>query len=652
MAENLTQASDASPSTMQGIPTVAATDKSATSQLFTFGSAPQMPTTPTTSSRGTKGTSRATAKSKPDPKFADTDQRHLDLTAATTATPLPEDEKMDDEGLQSTSDLINASEHLFGPTLPSKREKFGGPSETETVGHAGTVGPHKTAPTPPEVARMSHLQAEWSARDPSSDRDNDQGTWSAVVSRGTRRKAIAPAPLAKQVGKENIKITTVILRPRERIKVSDISPRDLKSGIAKTTGDFTYERGYQIRVQNFSNTVAVDIWQPHLVDHFLDLTSINTPTKDIPIQAFHAVGGDQVRGVIYGIDPNEDPEQLLPNLASTTHWILAARPMGKNSKTALVTFEGNRIPRRVWYHNIVRRVFPYRPKAVVCTHCHRIGHKSDICPNAQEQRCPDCGREHILTDGGCEETTPQCRNCGKAHLATDSSCQKWRDANKQLRIKAKPKRKSTNTKAPAGQTGQSQTTTTPKENTAEQSLPKSTAKRKATNLAPPPPPLADEHFPVLPQHEGSESKPSKGQGDHRVDQLADEMRKALKAPRKQTPPQHPDKPAPGRQPGRTTHTDQQQERLQSPAEQITNNRNKTVAFTSQSSQADIRPNFTLDDIRDIIRQEIKEILRTELPNMINPIVHEVVHALLQRQTTSLATTNINPPSNPNQHGHS
>ncbi|KAM7309702.1 hypothetical protein ISCGN_006695 [Ixodes scapularis] len=538
MAENLTQASDASPSTLQGIPTVAAADKSATSQLFTFGSAPQVPTTPTTSSRGTKGTSRATERSKPDPKSADIDRRHLDLTAATTATPLPEDEKMDDEGLQSTSDLGSASEHLFGPTLPSKREKFGGPSETETVGHAGTVGPHKAAPTPPEVARMSHLQAEWSARDPSSDRDNDQGTWSAVVSRGARRKAIAPAPLAKQAGKANIKISTVILRPRERIKVSDISPRELKSGIAKTTGDFTYERGYQIRVQNFSNTVAVDIWQPHLVDHFLDLTSINTPTKDIPIQAFHAVGGDQVRG-------------------------------------------GNRIPRRVWYHNIVRRVFPYRPKAVVCTHCHRIGHKSDICPNAQEQRCPDCGREHILTDGGCEETTPQCRNCGKAHLDTDSSCQKWKDANKQLRIKAKRKRKSTNTKAPAGQTRQSQTTPTPKENTAEQSLPKSTTKRKATNLGPPPPPLTDEQFPALPQHAGSESKPSKGQGDHRVDQLADEMREALKAPRKQTPPQHQDKPAPGRQPGRTTHTDQQQERHQSPAKQITKNRNKAIHGTGK-----------------------------------------------------------------------
>ncbi|KAG0423097.1 hypothetical protein HPB47_001115 [Ixodes persulcatus] len=552
MAENLTQASDASPSTMQGIPTVAATDKSATSQGFNL--------------------------------------------------------------LRTLLTQVNIC--LDPLSLPNGR-------------NLGDLRKLKPLATPERWGLTRRLP-------PRQRRNGARVTRRAIA---TMIKAHGRPLFLEEHGG----------RPSHQHHSLN---RDLKSGIAKTTGDFTYERGYQIRVQNFSNTVAVDIWQPHLVDHFLDLTSINTPTKDIPIQAFHAVGGDQVRGVIYGIDPNEDPEQLLPNLASTTHWILAARPMGKNSKTALVTFEGNRIPRRVWYHNIVRRVFPYRPKAVVCTHCHRIGHKSDICPNAQEQRCPDCGREHILTDGGCEETTPQCRNCGKAHLATDSSCQKWRDANKQLRIKAKPKRKSTNTKAPAGQTGQSQTTTTPKENTAEQSLPKSTAKRKATNLAPPPPPLADEHFPVLPQHEGSESKPSKGQGDHRVDQLADEMRKALKAPRKQTPPQHPDKPAPGRQPGRTTHTDQQQERLQSPAKQITNNRNKTVAFTSQSSQADIRPNFTLDDIRDIIRQEIKEILRTELPNMINPIVHEVVHALLQRQTTSLATTNINPPSNPNQHGHS
>ncbi|KAG0443959.1 hypothetical protein HPB47_014342 [Ixodes persulcatus] len=434
---------------MQGIPTVAATDRSATSQLFTFGSAPQVPTTPTTSSRGTKETSRATAKSKPDPKSADTDLRHLDLTAATTATPLPEDEKMDDKGLQSTSDLINA------------------------------------------------------------------------------------------------------------------------------------------------------------MDHFLDLTSISTPTKDITIQAFHAVGGDQVRGVIYGIDPNEDPEQLLPNLASTTHLILAARPMGKNSKTALVTFKGNRLPRRVWYHNIRWYVPTVIGLATNLTSAPthkssdaRIADANINLPTVVVKRLP-----HNAETAG-KLTWPPIPPVKNGEMQTSNF-------ESRLSQSASPR------------TRQSQTTTTPKENTAEQSRPKSTTKRKATNLAPPPPPLTDEHFPALPQHEGSESKPSKGQGDHRVDQLADEMRKALKAPRKRTPPQHQDKPAPGRQPGRTTHIDQQQERLQSPDKQITKNQKKAVAFTSQSSHEDIRPNFTLDDITDIIRQEIKEILRTELPNMINPIVDEL-----------------------------
>ncbi|KAG0411831.1 hypothetical protein HPB47_011039 [Ixodes persulcatus] len=248
----------------------------------------------------------------------------------------------------------------------------------------------------------------------------DETAWSAVVSRGARKKPIAPTPMKKQPGNDGDKHDTVILRPLERVRVTELPPKELKTALPKAIDNHSkYDRCYRIRIQEVTNAIAVDTSLPHLAEHFLKLKTTRTPDKEISVSTYLALNGNKVKGVIYGIDPNDDPENLLPNLVSTTQWILQGRPMGKNSKTAIITFEGKRTPRYVTYYDYMREVCAYRPRAVVGTHCHAIAHKADICPNEEEQRCPNSGRKHMHGEDGCMDTSPQCKNCMGAHLAMD-----------------------------------------------------------------------------------------------------------------------------------------------------------------------------------------------------------------------------------------
>ncbi|KAG0443572.1 hypothetical protein HPB47_014761 [Ixodes persulcatus] len=114
----------------------------------------------------------------------------------------------------------------------------------------------------------------------------------------------------------------------------------------------------------------------------------------------------------------------------------------QKGRTAMITFEGNRLPRVVRYALCITPVYPYRAKAVTCTHFHGAGHKQDICH--KETVCSLCGKHHEETqdDQGnsnpCPNPTPYCQICKKnGHLATSNVCPKKTEIGKLLRERAR-----------------------------------------------------------------------------------------------------------------------------------------------------------------------------------------------------------------------
>lgn len=388
---------------------------------------------------------------------------------------------------------------------------------------------------------------------------------------------------------------------------------------------------------------------PHLAEHFLKLKTIRTPDKEIPVSTYLALNGNQVRGVIYGIDPTDDPENLLPNLVSTTHWILEARPMGKNSKTALITFEGRKTAQYVTYYDCMRQVCAYRPRAVVCTHCHAIGHKADICPNEEEQRCPDCGREHMHGEDGCMDTSPQCKNCKGAHLATDSSCPKWREANEQLRQKGKTGAKPRRDRRQAPRSRRSsdpgpRDESTPRDRAAQ--LPKG-----EEIPTPTPPPKTEGHFPALPKTAIAPATSTiEEREDEDIPRMVQAMKAALKGSRSRVPTR-------GQM---ETTTQWHSEPLQHQATYTATNISQASSERDQAlvTRAEFKTSMEgmiasiKADLQNTIMSVVREIVQNELKAMITPVLHEAVRSLFQGQENSskLNSSSTNTMSHDSQDG--
>ncbi|KAM7305152.1 uncharacterized protein ISCGN_015052 [Ixodes scapularis] len=134
-----------------------------------------------------------------------------------------------------------------------------------------------------------------------------------------------------------------------------------------------------------ANIISIRTDSEEVARHIQEIKTIQAEDlKELPVQVFRTYGNTYVKGVIYdlfSLTQDRDDHTLNNELESNKIQIVAARRLGKTN-TAIITFDGDHLPRSILYGNIYKRVFPYKPKAVVCANCHCLGHKEDICPNS------------------------------------------------------------------------------------------------------------------------------------------------------------------------------------------------------------------------------------------------------------------------------
>ncbi|KAG0426217.1 hypothetical protein HPB47_026663 [Ixodes persulcatus] len=132
------------------------------------------------------------------------------------------------------------------------------------------------------------------------------------------------------------------------------------------------------KVRDGPNLIAVDTYRPSAKSKLLRLTSINIDGVSKPTSTYLAIGRDQVRGVVHGLD-NLDDASLQNSIQRHDRSILSARRMGR-SKTVLITFAGPHLPRYITVDRVVTKIYPYRPRSILCLCCQKIGHKAEVCP--------------------------------------------------------------------------------------------------------------------------------------------------------------------------------------------------------------------------------------------------------------------------------
>ncbi|KAH9373057.1 hypothetical protein HPB48_014380 [Haemaphysalis longicornis] len=293
--------------------------------------------------------------------------------------------------------------------------------DTDPDSSFASRSPHHSR-SPIDRTRVSDYQAEWSARDPSA-QDNDErfGLWTIQGPKRRPRfaKKAEPGAPTEEIPRSKLPSYLITLRPTTRVALASVSQRLLHTTVMAAAPPSELQRHVAIRTNSASNTVTIETYDAQHAKGLLRLTSIRiSPNQTIPITAHQTPGKGMCRGVIYRVDPSETAEPLRALYSESRH-IIAAQLMGKRG-ACLETFEETRPPRTIRYWSVLTKVSTYEARSLVFHNCQGLGHKKDIFPHPST--CAKCGRQHSV-DVQCMDQTPYCRNCQQSgHLGTDTEC--------------------------------------------------------------------------------------------------------------------------------------------------------------------------------------------------------------------------------------
>ena len=161
------------------------------------------------------------------------------------------------------------------------------------------------------------------------------------------------------------------------------------------------------------------------------------------------------------LQPTENsPDELLDMLQKACkHIISATRVLKENSPTDTVILEVKKTKTAnkaiqtalkaggISINGLLRPFSKERPKPLMCSKCHKLGHGANACKE-DKPTCPKCGGDHRASEHPAEEPK-KCVNCGGPHSSTQWACPKMRQAQKEQAKKPQPQKNKNN--ATAGQ---------------------------------------------------------------------------------------------------------------------------------------------------------------------------------------------------------
>lgn len=92
----------------------------------------------------------------------------------------------------------------------------------------------------------------------------------------------------------------------------------------------------------------------------------------------------------------------------------------KPSQTVVLTFDGQILPKKVFFCFNSLEVEPYIYPTIQCFACCRFGHTKDKCRS--KPRCFRCGDDHFGDSCTVKENDVRCVNCTGAHSANSNTC--------------------------------------------------------------------------------------------------------------------------------------------------------------------------------------------------------------------------------------
>ncbi|KAM7314342.1 uncharacterized protein ISCGN_004126 [Ixodes scapularis] len=235
---------------------------------------------------------------------------------------------------------------------------------------------------------------------------------SQIDTRPPVRRRTTPIPA------NEIKIT---LRPNQGLALGQVGSIELGIAIITEVGKphICGKNDFTAYIRYGSNIVVISTARTDTAEEIKKITRLRLRGR---LHEFHThvVMGGTIKGVIHGISAGTKEEELMKFLdtRNDSNRIVQARMMGR-SKTALLTFIGDRLPKVVYGMGTIISVNPYVPTRQVCYSCMKPGHRIDVCPFPDVKACQRCGKRQPEENHMC---VPRCVLCGGEHVTGDKEC--------------------------------------------------------------------------------------------------------------------------------------------------------------------------------------------------------------------------------------
>lgn len=227
-----------------------------------------------------------------------------------------------------------------------------------------------------------------------------------------QRRRLPPLP------RDDVKI---VMKPRKGLSLKDYSTIEITKAIAEACEQGEkYLHKFVVRPRLGSNILIMSTPDTEAANALRKISRINIRGTSHEVVTYVAFSEEEVKGVVHGFPQDTTPSELMNGLRIRTHntKIIQARMLGK-SKTALITFEGNTVPKVVYFYGGEMPCYLYRPTRQVCYICMTPGHRSDVCPTPAVKKCPNCAVEN---PEDCHPCQPRCVLCNEQHPTGSKEC--------------------------------------------------------------------------------------------------------------------------------------------------------------------------------------------------------------------------------------
>ncbi|KAL1455811.1 hypothetical protein MTO96_006252 [Rhipicephalus appendiculatus] len=212
----------------------------------------------------------------------------------------------------------------------------------------------------------------------------------------------------------------IVIRPTGGIKLSEHGVVDLTAAVQDAAGIPVEEREEDITCpNNYQNILIGSTPDQEHANKYQAIARIKVQGKFYATNAYETAPDMTAKGVIRGIPLEEGPRDITAAVVTTKNPTAIAAKRLSNTTTAIVLFEGHKVPTFVRYRATLLRCSLYREQVISVANATDLDTGETYVPTLTTSFVPVVEPPNPDEGHQCE---PKCQLCGADHSTADKTC--------------------------------------------------------------------------------------------------------------------------------------------------------------------------------------------------------------------------------------